>query len=141
MNPLARLLLVLCFCGALLGSSQADTDSARTTRLVHKLQNLPYGHTPGGTVYRLLIELTQRNPIAAYNYFLAGYPRISPSVNQEATIMLLAKSMEDIVDRSNLSLAEKSRITRRFSRFPLRFVDTWYPPASPTPTPTPSPTP
>ncbi|HEY8904314.1 MAG TPA: hypothetical protein VIM48_11425, partial [Chthoniobacterales bacterium] len=98
MKSLAKFLLPLFFCGALLGSSQAGTDSARTVRLLHELKNLPYGHTPFGTVYKLVMELTRRHPEAAYNYFLAGYLRLSPRATQLlSTALYLAKNIEDVV--------------------------------------------
>lgn len=136
-----KLLLSILCCGALIGSLQAAPDPARTTRLFHKLENLPYGQTPPVKVYGLVIELTRLHPAGAYRYAITGYYRIDvKAVSAVATVLLLSKEVRGIVDDSDLSPAAKTRIERRFNRPPFAFVDTW-PTPPPSPTPTPSPTP
>lgn len=142
MKAFTLLLSILC-CSALIGSSQGTPASARTVRLFHKLENLPYGQTRFLTVYNLVIELTRRHPAGAYRYAITGYYRIYPETfNVVAGILLLAHEINRIVANSDLSPATKSRIEKHFNRPPFAFVEHWpTSPPSPTPTPMPSPTP
>jgi len=134
-----KLLLSILCCGALIGSSQGAPASTRTVRLFHKLENLPYGQAPFGTVYSLVSKLTRRHPAGAYRYAITGYYRLK-NFDTTTDVLLLGKEIHRIVANSDLSPAAKKRIEEHLNRPPFALVEHW-PTPPPSPTPTPSPTP
>jgi hypothetical protein len=137
MKPLARLFVITFFCGAMLATSQADPDSARTNRLFRKLESLPADGAPFSTVDKLLMHLIRRDPIAAYKYIQMALSRIAWEHNLEAMWTLaMQKRAWLIVKYSNLPPGQKDSVLKNVNR---SFQDLWWPrpPTSPTPSPTP----
>jgi|GEM_PF-3455883 len=139
MKSLSILLLPLVLCGALLSNSLGSPESARTTRLFHKLENLPRDGAPFSLVNKLLMELIRRNPIDVYRYIQTALDRIAWDGRSNATWTLaMQKRALVIVEHSNLSFGQKESASKNINR---SFDDLWWPTPPPSPTPTPSPTP
>lgn len=139
MKRLTFLLLPLVLCGVLIASSLGSPDSARTTRLFHKLESLPRDGAPFSVVNKLLMELIRRDPTAAYKYIQAALDRIAWDGRSNATWTLaMQKRAWLIVKHSNLPSGQKENVLTIINR---SFWDLWWPTPPPSPTPTPSPTP
>jgi hypothetical protein len=136
---LFKFLLPIVFCGALLSTLHASPDSARTTRLLHKLEGLPRDGAPFSVVNKLLMELIRRNPVASYAYIQVALDRIAWDGRSNATWTLeMQKRIWLIVKKSNLPSGQKESVLENVNR---SFQDLWWPHPPPSPTPTPSPTP
>lgn len=138
MKSLRILLLPVVLCGALLATSQADPDPARTNRLFRKLESLPVD-TPFATVNRLVLNLIRRNPVDAYRYYNAGFVRARASKDSAIAEMLhLAEGAVRTVKNADLSVGQINRIAKLII-ISVQDDDFGHPPPSPTPTPSPTP--